>query len=57
MMRLPSVVALKQGMFGVALVVGIAGMALQFRWLVWVAAGILAVAFLLRFVGRSRAAP
>jgi len=37
-------------MFGVALIVGIVGMALQLRWLVWVAAGVLAVAFLLRFV-------
>lgn len=56
-MRLPSVSALKQGMFGVALVVGLGGMALQLRWLVLVAAGMLAVAFLLRFVGRSRESP
>jgi hypothetical protein len=34
---------------GVALVVGIAGMALGRRWAVWIAVALLAVAFLLRF--------
>ena len=35
---------------GVGLVVGLVGMALDLRWLIWVAVGCLAAAFLLRFV-------
>ena len=38
--------------FGVGLTAAIVGMALTLRWLVWVAAGLLAVAFLLRFLNR-----
>lgn len=38
---------------GVGLVTGLAGIALGLRWLVWLAAGSLAVAFLLRFAGRT----
>lgn len=41
---------IKAGALGFALAAGIAGMALTLRWLVWVAVGLLAVAFLLRFV-------
>lgn len=44
------VAALKAGALGLALATGIVGMALSLRWLVWVAAGLLAVAFVLRFV-------
>ena len=44
------VVAAKVWLGGLGLVVGLAGMALEIRWLVWVAVGLLAAAFLLRFV-------
>ena len=47
-----SVVAPKAWLGGLGLVVGLVGMALEFRWLVWVAVGLLAAAFLLRFVKR-----
>jgi membrane protein implicated in regulation of membrane protease activity len=47
-----SVVALKTWVGGLALVVGLVGMALEIRWLVWVAVGLLGAAFLLRFVQR-----
>ena len=40
---------LKSWVFGVGLTAAILGMALEQRWLVWVAAGLLVVAFLLRF--------
>jgi hypothetical protein len=33
---------------------GLAGMALQWRWLVWIGMGLLGVAFLLRFADRKR---
>lgn len=46
------VVAAKAWLGGLGLVVGLAGMALETRWLVWVAVGLLAAAFLLRFVKR-----
>lgn len=39
--------------FWLALALGLTGMALQLHWLVWTAVGLLAVAFLLRFVRRS----
>ena len=45
---------LKSWAFGVGLTAAIVGMALTLRWLVWVAVGLLVVAFLLRF--RSRPA-
>jgi len=38
---------------GVGLVVGLVGMALAMRWVVWVAVGCLGTAFLLRFVKHS----
>jgi tellurite resistance protein TehA-like permease len=50
----PSVFAIKAGAFGLALATGIAGIALMLRWLVWVAVGLLAAAFLLRFVPRLK---
>jgi len=34
-------------------ITGLAGMAVDRRWLVWVGVGLLGAAFLLRFVGRS----
>jgi hypothetical protein len=37
---------------GVGLVVGLVGIALDIRWIVWVAVGCLGGAFLLRFVQR-----
>jgi uncharacterized membrane protein YuzA (DUF378 family) len=43
---------LKSWAFGVGLTAAILGMALEWRWLVWVAVGLLAVAFLLRFFTR-----
>lgn len=43
---------LKSWAFGVGLTAAILGMALTLRWLVWVAVGFLAVAFLLRFLTR-----
>jgi hypothetical protein len=43
---------LKSWAFGVGLVTAILGMALERRWLVLVAVGFLAVAFLLRFLTR-----
>ncbi|MBI1968161.1 MAG: hypothetical protein HYS40_09235 [Gemmatimonadetes bacterium] len=38
---------------GVGLAIGLAGMALRFRWLVGIAAGLLTVAFVLRFAERK----
>ena len=46
---------LKFWAFGAGLTVVIVGMALALRWLVWVAVGLLAVAFLLRFFTRAPA--
>ncbi len=43
---------LKAWAFGVGLTAAILGMALTLRWLVWLAVGFLAVAFLLRFLTR-----
>lgn len=47
-----NVVAPKPWLGGLGLVVGLVGMALKIRWLVWVAVGLLGAAFLLRFVKR-----
>ena len=44
---------LKAWAFGLGLTMTIVGMALAMRWLVWVAVGLLAVAFLLRFLTRA----
>ena len=43
---------LKARAFGAGLTLAIVGMALALRWLVWVAVGLLIVAFLLRFFTR-----
>jgi membrane protein implicated in regulation of membrane protease activity len=47
-----NVVTAKAWLGGAALVVGLAGMALDVRWLIWVAVALLLTAFLLRFVKR-----
>lgn len=44
---------LKAWAFALGLAVAIVGMALAQRWLVWVAVGILSVAFLLRFLNNA----
>jgi hypothetical protein len=51
--RIPSVFVLKALFGGVGLSAGIAGMALELRWLVWGAVVLLLVAFLLRFAERK----
>lgn len=43
-------VAAKAWLGGTGLVVGLAGMAWEVAWAVWAAAGLLATAFVLRFV-------
>ena len=47
------IVTLKAWAFGLGLAIVLLGMALDQRWLVWVAVGFLAVAFLLRFLTRT----
>ena len=47
-------VVAKAWLGGVGLVVGVAGMAWERRWLVWAAIALLAVAFLLRLAERQR---
>jgi membrane protein implicated in regulation of membrane protease activity len=51
------VFAYKAWLGGAGLVAGLFGMAFAQRWLVWVAAALLAVAFLLRFVERKAPVP
>jgi hypothetical protein len=46
--------ALKAWLGGLGLVMGLAGMVLERRWLVWVAVGWLSIAFLLRFSGKPQ---
>jgi len=43
---------LKASLSGSGLAVGLIGMATERRWLVWIALGLLAVAFLVRFAER-----
>jgi len=43
----------KAWLAGTGLVAGLVGMALAWRWLVYVAVGLLVAAFLLRFTGRK----
>lgn len=43
---------LKTWAFSLGLAMALVGMALNLRWVVWVALGLLAVAFLLRFFNR-----
>ena len=52
-----AVYTLKAGAAGLGLAAGIAGMALSLHWLVWVAVGLLAVAFLLRFLPKPGVDP
>lgn len=47
----------KAWLAGAGLVTGIAGMAAGWRWLVWIAVGLVGVAFLLRFAERRNAPP
>jgi membrane protein implicated in regulation of membrane protease activity len=54
MITRPSVFALKAGFSVAGLAVGLVGMALEARWLVWAAVGLVGVAFLLRFAGRKQ---
>jgi hypothetical protein len=48
---------LKAWLGGVGLVVGLVGIAIDVRWLVWVAVGLLTGAFLLRFVEQGSPPP
>ena len=50
------IVALKAWLGGIGLAAGMLGMASERRWLVWCAVGLLAGAFVLRFVERDRRA-
>jgi len=50
-----SVFPAKVWLGGTGLVAGLVGMALEWRWLVYVAVGLLATAFLLRFAERKTA--
>jgi hypothetical protein len=52
----PSWFALKAGFGGAGLGVGLVGMALEARWLVWIAVGLVGVAVLLRLAGGTRLA-
>jgi hypothetical protein len=45
--------AYKAWLSGTALVTGLFGIAIAQRWLVWVAVGLLGVAFMLRFAERG----
>lgn len=47
----------KAWLAGVGLLSGLAGMASERRWLVWIAVALLGVAFLLRFVDRGSTTP
>lgn len=47
----------KAALAGAGLVVGLAGMALAVRWLVWIAVGLAGGAFVLRFAQRRHGAP
>jgi len=45
--------AIKAWLGGSGVAVGLLGIATQRRWLVWIAAGLLGLAFLLRFAERA----
>lgn len=55
--RIPSVFVLKAWTGALGLVTGIVGMALEMRWLVWVAVAFLLAAFVLRFAGKKSDSP
>jgi hypothetical protein len=48
---------LKASLAGVGLVVGLAGMALAVRWLVWIAFGLVSGACVVRFAERRNGEP
>jgi len=52
--RFPTPFVLKAWLGGGGLVVGLAGIVLERRWVVLVAVGLLALAFFARFLGGSR---
>ena len=56
-MTRPVALQLKVWTAGVGFIVGLAGMAFERRWLVWVGVGLLGAAFLLRFLGRDSDGP
>jgi hypothetical protein len=49
--------AVKAWLGGVGLAVGLVGLAIERRWLVWIAVGLLSGAFLLRFGDRTSPPP
>jgi len=49
--------AIKAWLGGAGLMVGLVGMAIAQRWLVWVAVALMGVAFLLRFAEKKSPAP
>ena len=51
------VFVIKAWLGGAGLTVGLVGMAIAQRWLVWVALGLMCVAFLLRFVEKRAPRP
>jgi thiosulfate reductase cytochrome b subunit len=55
--RIPSVFAIKAWLGGLGLGTGIVGMALEARWLVWLAIGLLLGAFLLRLAEKKADTP
>ena len=57
MARVPSAFTVKAWCGGLGLAAGLAGMAFERRWLVWLAVSLLGAAFLLRFAHRSDRAP
>lgn len=48
--RLPAPFTIKMWCGGLGFIAGLIGVALDLRWLVWVAVGLLGVAFLARFL-------
>ena len=57
MARVPSAFTVKAWCGGLGLAAGLAGMAFERRWLVWLAVSLLGAALLLRFAHRSDRAP
>ena len=57
MLRLYRPFAVKAWLGGVGLGVGLVGIAIEGRWLVWIAVGLLSGAFLVRFAERKAPPP
>ena len=55
--RWPTPFMLKAWLGGIGFALGLAGMVLERRWLVWVALGVLGAAFLARFLDGPRSGP